>query len=89
MKKTEALYFTASWCGPCKFFKPIATSMFEEADLDYMIVDVDHNVELSGVWGVMSLPTVVLLTNDEEYDRIVGPDSKKLEKSVQRLVREG
>ena len=66
-----AKYFTATWCGPCKAFKPV---MNEVAGEGYSIqfVDVDQNKELASQYRVRSVPTTVIEENGVEVDRFVG-----------------
>ena len=71
IKMRTAKYFTATWCGPCKSFKPV---MNEVAGEGYSIqfVDVDQNQELASKYGVRSVPTTVIEENGIEVDRFVG-----------------
>ena len=71
IKMRTAKYFTATWCGPCKAFKPV---MNEVAGEGYSIqfVDVDQNQELASKYGVRSVPTTVIEENGIEVDRFVG-----------------
>ena len=66
-----AKYFTATWCGPCKAFKPI---MYEIANEGYSIqvIDVDQNQELASKYGVRSIPATVIEENGVEVDRFIG-----------------
>jgi thioredoxin 1 len=64
-------YFSATWCGPCKAFKPI---MNEIANEGYSVefIDVDQSQELAAKYGVRSVPTVVIEENGKEVSRFVG-----------------
>ena len=57
-----AKYFSATWCGPCKQFKPI---MEEIAGDGYSIefIDVDNEQNKAEKYGVRSVPTVVIEDN--------------------------
>ena len=66
-----AKYFTATWCGPCKAFKPIILELISEG-YNITIHDVDENQELSSKYGVRSVPTTVIEENGVEVDRFVG-----------------
>lgn len=74
MKKI--LYFTAVWCGPCKMMAPTITELLSEG---YLItkIDVDSNKELAIQYNIKSIPTFVLVENDNEILRKVGPQSKE------------
>ena len=75
-----AKYFTATWCGPCKAFKPI---MNEVAGEGYSIqfIDIDENQSLASQYGVRSVPTTVIEENGVEVDRFVGALPKETVKN--------
>ena len=79
-KMKTAKYFTATWCGPSKAFKPV---MNEVAGEGYSIqfVDVDQNKELASKYGVRSVPTTVIEENGVEVDRFVGALPKETVKN--------
>ena len=82
IKMRTAKYFTATWCGPCKAFKPV---MNEVAGEGYSIqfIDVDENQSLASQYGVRSVPTTVIEENGVEVDRFVGAIPKQ--SVIQRL----
>ena len=80
IKMKTAKYFTATWCGPCKAFKPV---MNEVAGEGYSIqfIDVDKNQSLASQYGVRSVPTTVIEENGVEVDRFVGALPKETVKN--------
>ena len=68
MKKI--LYFSAAWCGPCKTLGPIIESLGNK--INYEKIDVDNDNELSVKHSVRNIPTLVLLENGLEKNRLVG-----------------
>jgi thioredoxin-like negative regulator of GroEL len=64
------LRFTASWCGPCK---SMAMNL-ETANLGFPIevVDIDIHPEIAQEYGIRSVPTLVLLDENTQIDRIIG-----------------
>ena len=66
-----AKYFTATWCGPCKAFKPIILELISEG-YNITIHDVDENQELASKHGVRSIPSMVIEENGVEVDRFIG-----------------
>ena len=82
---TTALYFSATWCGPCRSFGPllerVVTTMGDRVAL--VKVDVDASPELAVKYGVRSVPTVVVLRDGE----LVARNSGTLpEGAVRRLL---
>ena len=75
-----AKYFTATWCGPCKAFKPIILELISEG-YSITIHDVDENQELASKYGVRSVPTTVIEENGVEVDRFVGALPKETVKN--------
>ena len=70
-------YFTASWCGPCKMFKPIMKEIEREGySIQFIDIDYDEN-DLAGNYGVQALPTTIIVEGSKEVERFVGALSKK------------
>ena len=69
-------YFSATWCGPCKVFKPV---MNEIAGEGYHVefIDIDNMSDLASKYNVRSVPTVVIEENGKEVNRIIGAVSKQ------------
>lgn len=51
--------YSATWCGPCKQFAPIAKKVTSELEIELVEVDVDENP----TEGIMSVPTVRLVND--------------------------
>lgn len=69
--------FYADWCGPCRMMAPILEAVCSEReDLKVAKVNVDESAELAARFGVMSIPTLVLLDSGDEVKRIVGARPK-------------
>jgi thioredoxin 1 len=66
--------FWAPWCGPCKMIAPVLEEIDSEmADtLKIVKLDVDENPETASKFGVMSIPTLLLIKNGEVVDQVVG-----------------
>ena len=66
--------FNATWCGPCKMLGPVLEKLSGEmADkASFYGVDVDVNSDLAEEFGVMSIPTLVILKNGEKVAERLG-----------------
>ncbi len=76
--RTVLLDFWASWCGPCRMVSPLIDELAEElSDIKVGKVNVDEQPELAEKFGVMSIPTLVVLKNGNVINRRVGAGSKE------------
>ena len=62
--------FYANWCGPCKMLAPVLEKV--ESDIKVIKVDTDEFEDLAREYGVMSIPTLVLLDKGKEIKRNIG-----------------
>lgn len=72
---TSLLYFTATWCGPCKLYGPVMERVKQEyqATIKVRKIDIDANPEIAKHHNISSVPTVVHLSeNQEELHRLIG-----------------
>jgi len=69
-------YFSATWCGPCKTFKPIMNEIAGEG-YSVQFIDIDQSQDLAAKHNVRSVPTTVIEENGVEVDRIIGSVSKQ------------
>lgn len=66
----QILYFTATWCGPCKMLKPKIQAM--QSQLPITILDVDTNAEAVGKYSIRNVPTIIVTNGSNEIGRLVG-----------------
>lgn len=66
--------FWAPWCGPCKMIAPVLEELDGDMGDQVKIVklDVDENQETASKYGVMSIPTLLVMKNGEVVDQVVG-----------------
>lgn len=77
--KTVLIDFYADWCGPCRMMSPIIDEIAEEMSNTVKVgkVNVDDNQDLAMEYGVMSIPTIVVIKNGEVSKTFVGVRDKE------------
>jgi len=71
------LDFWAPWCGPCRMVVPIVEEIARErSDIKVGKINVDEQPELASQFGVMSIPTLVVMENGKIIQQISGARSK-------------
>nr|WP_325297616.1 thioredoxin [uncultured Dysosmobacter sp.] len=71
------LDFWAPWCGPCRMVSPIVDEIAAERnDIKVGKVNVDEQSELAGQFGVMSIPTLVVMKGGKVVNQMVGARPK-------------
>ena len=70
--------FYADWCGPCKAMGPVVEELASEYAGKVKVgkVNVDENQELAMKYGVMSIPTFLVLKGEEVVARAMGMQDK-------------
>jgi thioredoxin len=76
----QILYFSATWCGPCKNFKPIMESISNSIPVQF--VDVDQNPTLAAQYNIRSIPTLVFLKDGQEINKKPGVLSESQVKEI-------
>ena len=76
-EKPILLDFWASWCGPCRMVSPVVDEIASErGDIKVGKVNVDEERELAGQFGVMSIPTLVVIKGGRVVNQMVGARPK-------------
>lgn len=74
----KVLDFMSSWCGPCQMMKPIIEELEKELKdkVEFQKIDVDKEGAEAAKYGVMSIPTFIVLKDGKEVGRKIGATSK-------------
>ena len=76
-EKVVLLDFYADWCGPCRMVSPIIDEIAEERD-DLFVgkINVDEQPALAAEFGIVSIPTLVVMKNGEVVHQVSGARPK-------------
>jgi len=79
--------FWAPWCGPCRMVGPVLDQLAGEykGEITFGKLNIDENPGKAEDYGVMSIPTIILVKDGKVVDRVVGALPK--ERIKERLVR--
>ena len=72
-EKKVLIDFYADWCGPCQKLSPIVDKFAEEhSEIKVVRIDIDAQEELADRYNIRSIPTLVVIENGEEINRVIG-----------------
>lgn len=86
--RLAVLYFTATWCGPCRVISPFFSSLAGKyPKVVFLKVDIDEARDVAARWNISSVPTFFCIRNGKELDKVVGADKNALERKIAQYAR--
>ena len=89
-ERPAVIDFYAVWCGPCKATAPILESLAKEYDgqVDFYKVDIDKQQELSTMFDIRSIPTLLFIPKEGKPQMQVGAmDHTQLENAIKSILQ--
>ena len=74
MNDVRIRYFSATWCGPCKAYKPVIKKL-KKAGYPIDMIDIDKDPILAESYRIMSVPTIKITKDDKVVESMVGVQS--------------
>ena len=72
-EKKVLIDFYADWCGPCQKLSPIVDKFAKEHnEIKVVRIDIDAQEDLADKYNIRSIPTLVVIENGEEINRVIG-----------------
>ncbi|MGK0552190.1 thioredoxin family protein [Enterococcus faecalis] len=85
-KGKNVFFFTADWCGDCRFIKPMMPAIEAEfPQFQFIEVDRDRFIDVAAQWSIFGIPSFVVIDNGQELGRLVNKNRKTKEEVCEFL----
>jgi thioredoxin 1 len=71
----KLFYYSADWCQPCKMLGPVMDEVAKDIPVEK--INIDYEMDRARAANVSSVPTVILVENEQEVRRFVGARSRQ------------
>ncbi|GAA4834599.1 thioredoxin [Algivirga pacifica] len=88
--KPAIIDFFADWCGPCKMLTPVLEELSQkyEGKIDIYKVDTEVEEELSAMFGIRSIPSILFIPQDGQPQMAQGAlPMNTLEQAIQEVLQ--
>ncbi|MBO0482746.1 thioredoxin family protein [Candidatus Enterococcus courvalinii] len=76
-KGKNVFFFTADWCGDCRFIKPQLPEIEQDfSDWNFIEVDRDKYIDIAANWSIFGIPSFVVIEDGKELGRLVNKNRK-------------
>jgi thiol-disulfide isomerase/thioredoxin len=79
-KGRNVFFFTADWCGDCRFIKPVMPEIEAEfSQFQFIEIDRDQFIDVAAQWNIFGIPSFVVIKDGQELGRLVNKNRKTKE----------
>jgi len=85
------LFFTATWCGPCKVMYPLIEKLSESMNTcKFYKIDVDETdtEDIVDLYGVQSMPTFFFIKNGDVQEKLKGANKEKFTELITLFMKD-
>ncbi|KAF1301944.1 thioredoxin family protein [Enterococcus saccharolyticus] len=87
-KGKNVFFFTADWCGDCRFIKPVMPEIEAEfPEYQFIEVDRDDYMDVAIEWNIFGIPSFVVINDGKEVGRFVNKN-RKTKEEIAAFLRE-
>lgn len=86
-KGQSIFFFTAAWCGDCRFIHPVIPELEAEfPEFQWVEVNRDEFIDVCAEWGIFGIPSFIAIKDGEELGRLVNKN-RKTKEEIQSFIQ--